>query len=165
MDLQIVRMTPEHIEDFHRAVDVVARERRYIAFLEAPPLSQSREFVLGMIAKGNPMFAAVADDKVVGWCDVARVERPVYAHVGILGMGLLPEYRGKGHGTKLITAALADAHRVGISRVELAVHADNARAIALYERVGFVREGVKRDAVCVDGRFMDSILMARLEKV
>jgi ribosomal protein S18 acetylase RimI-like enzyme len=132
MDLQIVRMTPELIEDFRRVMDAVARERRYLAFLEAPPLNQSRDFVLEMIAKGNPMFAAVADDKVVGWCGVARVERPVYAHVGVLGMGLLPEYRGKGHGTKLITAVLADARRAGISRVELAVHADNARAIALY---------------------------------
>ena len=165
MDLQIARMTQEHIEEFHRAVDVVARERKFLSYLEAPPLSQSREFVLGMIAKGNPIFVAIADDKVVGWCDVVRVDRPVHAHVGVLGMGLLPEFRGKGHGTKLINVILADALREGMLRVELTVHADNERAIGLYEKAGFAREGVKRDAVCIDGRYIDSILMAKLEKV
>ena len=165
MTVEIRRMTPEHIEEVHRVLDIVARERKFLSYLEAPPLAQSTEFVLGMIAKGNPIFVAVVDDKVVGWCDVVRVERPVHAHVGVLGMGLLPEFRGQGYGKALITAVLADAHRVGISRVELTVHADNNRAIALYEKVGFVREGVRRDAACIDGRFIDSILMAKLEKV
>jgi RimJ/RimL family protein N-acetyltransferase len=162
MSLQIVRMTQEHTEEVHRVLDIVARERKFLSYLEAPPLAQSREFVLEMIAKGNPIFVAVVDDKVVGWCDVVRVERPVHAHVGVLGMGLLPPHRGKGHGTELIKAVVADAHRAGISRVELTVHADNHWAIGLYEKVGFVREGVRRDAVCIDGRFIDSILMAKL---
>jgi RimJ/RimL family protein N-acetyltransferase len=162
MSLQIVRMTQEHTEEVHRVLDIVARERKFLSYLEAPPLAQSRKFVSEMIAKRNPMCVAVVDDKVVGWCDVVRVERPVHAHVGVLGMGLLPAHRGKGYGTELINAVVEDAHRVGISRIELTVHADNDRAIALYEKVGFVREGVRRDAVCIDGRFIDSILMAKL---
>lgn len=40
--------------------------------LEATPLPQTREFVMGMIAKGNPQFVATAQDKVVGWCDISR---------------------------------------------------------------------------------------------
>ena len=165
MSLQIIRMTQKHTEEVHRVLDTVARERKFLSYLEAPPLAQSREFVLEIIAKGNPIFVAVVDDKVVGWCDVVRVERPVHAHVGVLGMGLLPEFRGQGHGRALIKTVLVDAHRVGISRVELTVHADNDRAIALYERVGFVREGVKRYAACIDGCYIDCILMAKLDKV
>ena len=41
---------------------------------------------------------------------------------------------------------------------------DNARAIALYERVGFKREGLLRDAVLLDGRYMDMILMALINR-
>lgn len=44
--------------------------------------------------------------------------------------------------------------------VELHVHADNLRAIALYEKVGFVREGMARGAIRIDGRYIDSVLMA-----
>ena len=55
----IVPMAETHIESFHRALDTVARERKYLAFLEAPPLPRTRDFVLGMIEKRNPQFVAV----------------------------------------------------------------------------------------------------------
>jgi hypothetical protein len=43
--LTIERMAPQHIEGFHRALDCVARERKHLAFLEAPPLDSTRKFV------------------------------------------------------------------------------------------------------------------------
>jgi RimJ/RimL family protein N-acetyltransferase len=42
----------------------------------------------------------------------------------------------------------------------LNVHADNLRAIRLYEKVGFAHEGVARDAVKIDGRYIDAVNMA-----
>ena len=163
MAVEIRPIGPNDIEGFHRAVDAVARERKYLAFLEGPPLESARAFVLDNIARGNPQFVAIAEGEVVGWCDVVRNSRPVHAHCGVLGMGLLPEFRGRGHGRPLIEAALRSAVTSGFSRVELMVHADNGRAIALYERVGFVREGIKRRATCIDGRFDDTIMMAITE--
>ena len=65
---------------------------------------------------------------------------------------------------RLIRATLAQARVAGFVRVELDVHADNARAIALYEKVGFVREGVARDAVFVDGEYRDAINMAIVDR-
>ena len=163
MNLEIRPITPDDIDGFHRAVDVVARERKYLTFLEAPPLGSTRAFVLENIAKGNPQFVAIADGGVVGWCDVTRLAPTIHAHAGVLGMGLLPAYRGRGHGRRLIEATLRAAQLAGFSRVELAVHADNRRAVALYERVGFARGGIKRHATCIDGRFGDTIMMAITE--
>jgi RimJ/RimL family protein N-acetyltransferase len=57
-------------------------------------------------------------------------------------------------------ATLNEAWRQTLVRVELTVHADNARAIALYEKVGFETEGTLKDAVRIDGRYKDLILMA-----
>ena len=163
MILEIRPIRPEDIEGFRHAVDVVARERKYLAFLEAPPLASAREFVLENIAKGHPQFVAIADGGVVGWCDIVRQTRPIHAHAGVLGMGLLPPFRGQGHGRRLVEASLHAAKLAGFSRVELTVHADNPRAVALYERVGFVHEGIKRRATCIDGRFGDAIMMAITE--
>ena len=163
MAVDIRSITPDDIEGVHRTLDVVARERKYLTFLEAPPLASTREFVLENIAKGNPQFVVIADGGIVGWCDIVRHIRPIHAHAGVLGMGLLPAYRGHGHGRKLIETALHAAQLAGFSRVELTVHADNPRAIALYERVGFVREGIKLRATCIDGRFGDAIMMAITE--
>ena len=158
------KITPCRIEGFHHAVDVVARERKYLAFLEAPPLASTREFVLENIGNGNPQYLAVLDNGVIGWCDVVRLTRPVHTHAGILGLGLLPEFRGKGIGTKLITTTMAAAHDSGMVRIELTVHANNEPAIALYKKVGFKEEGILRDMTLIDGSYIDSIMMAVIKR-
>jgi RimJ/RimL family protein N-acetyltransferase len=161
-DIRIRSIATEHIESFHYALDTVARERRYLTFLAAPPLEETRGFVLGMIKNGDPQVVALEDGTVVGWCDIRRHFFPSHAHGGSLGMGILPGYRGRGLGRRLIEAALQAAREAGLVRVELSVHADNDRAIALYEKIGFQREGVARDAVFIDGRYIDTIHMAIL---
>lgn len=153
-------VTPENIISFHQALDMVSRERRYLTFLEAPPLDGFREFVTAMIADGNPQFVALADQRVVGWCDIRRHFHAAHAHRGTLGMGIIASYRGQGLGFRLIDAAMKQARKAGFVRIELGVHADNERAIALYEKVGFIREGVARDAVFIDGRYVDTVNMA-----
>lgn len=161
---RVVPIAEKHISGFHSAVDRVARERRYLAMLRAFPLKGTRQFVRTNMRKRNPHFVALAGSKVVGWCDVLRVERHAMAHSGVLGIGIVDGYRGKGVGRALLEAALARARRVGLTRVELTVRADNRRAIALYRKFGFVREGVKRSAVRVDGRYYDLLSMAVLFK-
>ncbi|MBB5573484.1 MULTISPECIES: GNAT family N-acetyltransferase [Rhizobium] len=161
-EIRIEPIAVKHIEGFHKALDTVAREREYLTMLQAFPLGQTRVFVLGMIEKGNPQFVALADGEVVGWCDISRHTFPSHAHAGSLGMGIIPAYRGQGLGHRSIDAALRAARDVGIERVELSVHADNGRAIALYEKVGFVREGLARKSVLIDGRYKDAIHMALL---
>ncbi|MBT9369589.1 GNAT family N-acetyltransferase [Rhizobium sp. CSW-27] len=151
-----------HIEGFHMALDTVARERRYLSFLEAPPLEGTRDFVLDNIRNGHPQFVALANGAVVGWCDIRRHQREVQAHRGTLGMGIVPGYRDRGLGRRLIATTIDAARALGLHRIDLDVYADNLRAKALYERVGFVQEGRARDGVCIDGRFIDVIQMALL---
>ncbi|MGN6304909.1 MAG: GNAT family N-acetyltransferase [Mesorhizobium sp.] len=160
----IVPMTLEHADSFHRAVDIVAGERKYLARLEAPPLQQTYEFLKDGIARNEPQLVAVIEGEVVGWCDIIRNDRPVHSHCGTLGMGIIPAYRGHGLGRRLIDAALAQAREKGFVRIMLEVRADNARAISLYRRVGFVAEGVERDAFLVDGEYHDLIMMALVER-
>ncbi len=160
--VEIVPIAEGHIESFHKTLDVVARERRYLAFLEAPPIESTRAFILNHIKQGYPQFVAISEGEVVGWCDVTPKSRPIYAHCGVLGMGLLPRFRGQGLGTRLITRTLKAARACGLSRVELSVRQDNTNAIALYKRVGFVTEGLQRNAVQVDGGYENVVEMAIL---
>jgi RimJ/RimL family protein N-acetyltransferase len=160
----VAPIAPEHIEGYRRAVDRVARERRYLTLMEAFPLSQTRDFVLGLMAKGDPIFVALANGEVVGWCDIQRHPFPAHAHRGTLGIGVIPEYRGCGIGARLMDRTLTQAFATGFVRVELSVRADNLRAQRLYEKLGFVKEGVLRDAVFVDGEFHDAIAMALVDR-
>jgi RimJ/RimL family protein N-acetyltransferase len=99
---------------------------------------------------------------VVGWCDVLPIDRPTRAHNGVLGLGVLAEFRGRGIGTALLREALQGARAFGLTRIELSVREGNSRVAALYGRFGFVREGVQRRAVRVDGTDEDLVCMALL---
>jgi ribosomal protein S18 acetylase RimI-like enzyme len=160
--IEIVQIGQGHIDSFHRTLDSVARERQYLSFLEAPPIETTRAFVLGNIKRGHPQFVALSADEVVGWCDVIPLERPILAQRGVLGMGLLPQFRRRRIGTKLIQSALAAARAFGLHRVELTVREHNTSAIELYKKTGFAIEGVQRDAVLVDGAYESVVCMARV---
>jgi len=159
---QVVRTAEEHIVDLHAVVDSVARERKYLAMLKAFSLEETAEFVRSRIRAKNPHFVALVDGRVVGWCDITPMPRETQAHGGVLGMGILDGHRGGGIGTALMRAALDAAAAGGLTRVELTARDDNARARALYEKTGFVVEGVKRRAALHDGVHYDLVLMALL---
>ncbi|HEX6850131.1 MAG TPA: GNAT family N-acetyltransferase [Candidatus Polarisedimenticolaceae bacterium] len=159
---RIVPIAPEHIDGFRAAVDAVARERKFLALLEAAPPEVTREFVLQNIRLGNPQFVAVIDDEVVGWCDVRIGAWEVFRHSGTLGMGVVAGHRGRGIGAALLHATLEAARSRGLTRIELTVRTDNLPAIRLYENFGFVHEGTFRRHMVVDGEPVDSHAMALL---
>ncbi len=85
------------------------------------------------------------------------------AHTRALALTVATQWQGQGIGHKLLAEATrwADlwAH---VLRIELTVFAGNDRAISLYERHGFVREGVLRAFALRDGAYVDALAMARL---
>jgi ribosomal protein S18 acetylase RimI-like enzyme len=162
MNCEIVPTKEEHIEGFWKVLDNVARERRYIAFLEGPPMERFRSFVLGNIKRKAPQFVALMEGKVVGWCDIVPSDRPVHAHCGVLGMGLLAGHRDKGIGAALMQMSLDAARSCGLTRVSLTVYEGNARALEFYKKVGFRIEGVKQKDALIDGVYINVISMALL---
>lgn len=152
----------DHIEGFHAVLDVVAREKRYLAFIEAPPLASVREFASRAINGEFIQHVALDEARVIGWCDVIVRERETMRHGGSLGIGLAPSHRDQGLGARLINSVLAASRDRGLARVSLHVRADNARAIRLYERLGFQHEGRLRRDLRIDGVDYDSLAMAML---
>jgi RimJ/RimL family protein N-acetyltransferase len=161
MTVEIVPIERRHIAGFREVLDGVARERRYLAFLEAPPPARTRRFVLENLRSGAPAFVAVDEGRVVGWCDIIRKSQATTTHSGVLGMGVAASHRGRGVGGRLLAATVETALARGLTRIELTVRADNAAAIALYRRSGFETEGLLRRYLLVDGEYYDALLMAR----
>jgi L-amino acid N-acyltransferase YncA len=152
------------IAGFREAVDVVARERQYLYLTEAPPLEELAAMVRRNIERGSPHLVIVDGSTVVGWCNIFPLFRPVQAHVGVVAIGLVPAWRDRGWGKRLMQAALADADAFGYTRIELMVFTHNARALALYRKLGFVAEGVKRRSVRMGEVYFDEVLMARVKE-
>lgn len=165
ISIRAVRL--DDTEGYRACIDRVARARVFVAITEAYPEAEVRAFVADMIARDLPFYVAtVGGGPVVGWCDISvakpRPERPGFAHIGAVGMGLDADYRGRGLGEGLLRAALAHAGRIGLERIELQVYSDNAAARALYLKVGFEVEGTKHRARKLDGRYDHLVLMALL---
>ncbi|MFI1754399.1 GNAT family N-acetyltransferase [Streptomyces sp. NPDC020571] len=75
-----------------------------------------------------------------------------------------PRGRGRGLGSEATRLIVGHAfEQVGLHRVQLEVYADNPRARRVYEKAGFVVEGVRREAAPRDGAWVDEVLMAVLD--
>lgn len=162
MTVEILPIERRHIGGFRNLLDEVARERRWLALLEAPPLDRVRRVVLARLRDGGMQFVAVDADRVVGWCDVTPKTHETVRHSGSLGMGLAHSHRGRGLGSALLATTLDAAFSRGLTRIDLTVREDNTAAIALYTRHAFEHEGRLRRYMIVDGQAYDALQMARL---
>lgn len=162
MKVQIRRSTPDDVEAFWRCLDSVARERRFLVMVQAPPLSEARAFLEQARSNDMVQFVAVKESRIIGWCDITPSRWDGFRHSGNLGMGVLAEFRGRGIGSRLLLETIRAAKDAGLKRIELEVFSSNRVAIAMYKRQGFIQEGIKRQARVLDGVVDDAICMALL---
>lgn len=108
-------------------------------------------------------LVAEVERRVVGTLALHVHQPPRRRHCADLGMGVNDDFQGRGVGSALLAAAvdLAD-HWLGLQRIELTVYTDNAPAIHLYEKFGFVTEGTARAFALRRGVLVDALYMARL---
>jgi len=75
------------------------------------------------------------------------------------------ELTGKGYGTEAIIIVLRFVfEELKLNRLQLEVFSHNLRGIRVYEKVGFVKEGVLRESLYYNGTYSDEIIMAILRK-
>lgn len=106
-------------------------------------------------------LVAERDGEVVGVLGIGRGERFASRHTAELGLTVASRARGTGVGSALLRAAEARARAWGIEKLCLGVYADNTRARSLYERLGFEREGERRQHYRVGGVLHDEVLMCK----
>ena len=111
--------------------------------------------------RGLWLVAETQDNKIIGEVDILVKDLWRVNHNGVLSIGILPEFQGQGLGGLLMSHALAWAKRLPLLRIELAVFANNGRALDLYRKFGFVMEGRRKNFLRnSDGSFQDDLLMA-----
>jgi putative acetyltransferase len=85
------------------------------------------------------------------------------AHTAYLGgVAIDPLFAGKGYALKMMTEIIDLGKMTGIKRIELSTALINEKAIRLYEKVGFEKEGVLRKYTWLksEGRYMDEVMMS-----
>ena len=152
---------PTDASDIH---EIIIQPRVIWGTMASPyvPLAQ-RQKNLSETPSGALRLAATVDQKVVGLLGLDRSGVARLNHTATLSIAVHDDHAGRGVGSALMGAVVDVADRWwNLVRLELEVYADNLRAIALYERFGFQREGLLRARAWRDGEYVDCLAMARL---
>lgn len=121
---------------------------------------EEKEMIRNMAQLDNAMMlVAEADGEVIGVAHCRGGLRG-YAHTIDMGVSVKREWRGQGVGTALLQTIINWCRaNPAVHKLELSVFPDNVGAIQLYERMGFQREGIRRQAYLKGGQFLDLVMM------
>ena len=108
------------------------------------------------------MFLAEVQRELIAACFGNRGVAKRNRHSLFLVMGVLHSYSGNGVGNALLHAVECWATSKQLHRLELTVDVTNQRAISLYEKFGFQREGTKRHSLKIGGQYVDEYYMSKL---
>lgn len=164
----LAQLRPARRQDSPRLLGylrAVAEESPFLSFgpgEHVPTEEVEAAWIEGTRRAGGCVLVAEVEGALVGLLSCRRGERPRLRHRAELGLSVRKPWWGQGIGRGLSEAALRWAKASGITRVSLSVRADNPRAIALYEGLGFEQEGRARRAARVDGAYVDELQMAIL---
>lgn len=125
-------------------------------------VSQEAEFLRKTLDDPHAvMFGAFIGQELVGSASVNPVSvRNRVRHRGVFGISILKKYWHMGVGTELTKACIDAARTAGYEQLELEVVENNARAVALYQRLGFETVGRLPHAIKYsDGSYADFMNM------
>lgn len=116
--------------------------------------------------RSDRAFLVIEDTEcksVIGYCqllNIHQVHRTAELQIRIGNQ----QKQGKGYGTSAVMKLLNFGYMdLGLERIYLHVFANNNRAIHVYEKCGFVKEGVLRSAYFIDGKRHDCLIMSTLK--
>ena len=130
-------------------------------------IKRNEDFIINMDVNQH-QFVAVSklqngEEIIIGAAGLTVNANHRTRHSGSIGIMIHKEYQNKGVGTALMDSLIDVADNwLILVRIELAVFEDNERAIHLYEKFGFEKEGIKRLAAIRNGKYENEYLMARI---
>jgi RimJ/RimL family protein N-acetyltransferase len=161
---EIREANPSDAAALHEHIEIVCAETDYITLgpgeLGLSVAEEERILRSFQIAENQLFLIGTLDSEIVGVISFAAGLRPRVRHVGEFGMSVRKNHWGLGIGSALLDSFIGWAREhEEITKIALRVRIDNERAIRLYTRKGFVREGTARRDLRIDGMHFDHDLM------
>jgi ribosomal protein S18 acetylase RimI-like enzyme len=155
------RATPGDAAGIAAVMTVVTSERVHSAIDHAWPVEEERRYLQALSPREAVHVAVDATENIVGlqildrWSSILES----MAHVGQVATFVVPEWRGRGIGSRLWSVTETFAREAGYRKLVIAVRSSNAPAQHFYRRHGFHECGRLKDQVVIDDTEDDEILM------
>ena len=164
-DILIIRQAvPDDAPRVMAFADLTSRETDFLSFGPGEfgfTEAQERAFIQDCEASNSSLFlVGEIDDELMSVLTFTAGARPRNQHTGEFGVSVRKSAWGRGIGSLMIDTLIAWAQAGGIvTKIDLRVRADHARAIELYSRKGFAIEGTISRATRLRGHYFDHYYM------
>lgn len=109
-------------------------------------------------------LVASLGDSICGWLEIQRLRAKKLEHVASLTLAVGQAFRRQGIASNLLELAYDWSRQVGVNKLSLNVRAGNYAAIALYQKQGFMLEGVEKAHIKLAKGYEDNWIMAKFLK-
>lgn len=110
----------------------------------------------------NLILVAIENENIIGFLSLERGVPKRIRHTGYIVVGIRRNFRGMGVGSKLFSKLDEWVMENNITRLELSVICSNTVAKHLYEKNGFEVEGVRKNSMIIDDKYVDEFTMAKI---
>ena len=158
------------IEDANKMLKMLLELDKETKFMLLEPGERSTnitgiEAMINASINGDNLLLAAEDEgEIVGFLSAQRGGARKIKHTAYIVIGIRKNFRGNGIGKKLFLELDLWAKENNVSRLELTVMCTNSIAKQLYEKNGFVVEGIKRNSIFMNGNYIDEYYMAKIYK-
>ena len=162
-------VTQNDADDFFKMLCRLDEETDYMMYepgerrLRAKDSARLRSNIDAGTKGGDLMLCALNDsEKIVGflWADRGKLNRVL--HTAYIVVGVLRDYRNCGIGNAFFDRLDVWARECSVTRLELTVECENSVAVSLYEKHGFIKEGIRRGSMKLNGRYVDEFYMGKI---
>ena len=168
MGVSVMIIRPIQVNDAERFVELSKKIDESGFMLYEPgeretPVEQQRKSIERILSvKKSIFFVAEVENKLVGFIAALGGDLKRNQHSAYLVLGILEDFQGQGIATKLFNRLFEWAKEVEITRLELTVIKDNAKAFNLYRKMGFVLEGEKVHSLIINGQPVNEYYLYKL---
>ena len=158
----MVRKAKHEDFDFIYALHINPQVNRFL-FYEIMSTEEFKDIFDELLRQGV-LYVYEEDDILKGMFKLTPKQHRC-SHITFLGgVAIHPSFSGKGCGQRMINEIVSLGKEQGFLRMELGVSTINLKAIHLYEKAGFKKEGILKKYIHLQSEniFLDDILMAYL---
>jgi RimJ/RimL family protein N-acetyltransferase len=163
-----VKIRTAEISDAENLLNTI---KRYIADSEFIPklfpeikltIQQEEDWIKSFVQKENSLLLiAEYENMIVGNIDITGNPRTIMQHTGMIGMGMLLEWRNSGLGTALMEQAINWAKENPILELLwLQVYCENKLGVSLYRKMHFEENGIIKNYFKQNGKYYDNLTMS-----
>ena len=156
----MIRKATQNDFDFIYNLTIHPQVNRFLFY----EIMAAKEFrlIFNKLLGQDILYIYEANDAAVGMFKLTPKEHRC-AHISVLGgVAVHPSFAGKGHAQRMLQEIIMLGKEKRILRLELGVSAINTKAIHIYEKAGFEKEGFFKKYIYLKNEklFLDDVLMA-----